>query len=78
MSKATAQDASLSHLQPRREAIVSHFGEWSVLLTRTGHRLWRKYKIALQLCDSREAVVMLAACESVWDAKRRYREARRA
>lgn len=73
MSKATAQDARVARFQPRREAIVTHNGEWGVLLTRVGHRLWAKYKEALKMRNSCEAVVMLAACESVWDAKREYR-----
>ncbi len=76
----TRQMPSGTRQEPPRATIgdsyVSHCGQWDMLLTRVGQRLWLKYKIALQLCDSGEAVVLLAACESVWDAKREYRGAK--
>jgi hypothetical protein len=48
-------------------AFVTHNDDWDMLLIRIGHFIWRNYKKTRELN-------YLAACESVWAAKRAYRK----
>ncbi len=50
----------------RREAFVTHNGDWDTLLVRVGHYLWRKWKETNDL-------VYIQAVEDIWEAKRAYR-----
>ena len=59
--------------EPRQEPFTTH-GDTEILLIRTGHRLWAQYQDARNNHRStRETDALLAACESVWQAKRKYR-----
>jgi heme exporter protein D len=62
---------------PREPSFTSHPGEPEMLLLRTGHRLWAAYVRARDAREIRTASVLLAAAETVWEAKRVYRAERR-
>lgn len=59
-------------LVEKSRPIVSHMGNWELLLIRTGHHLWARYKHCRKM-GWPSAEIYLAACETVWEAKRQYR-----
>jgi hypothetical protein len=57
------------------KSVVSH-SDPEMLLIRIGHHLWRWRKAAMREGGFSAAYPYMCACESVWEAKREYRQPR--